>query len=60
MLEDLSLFKILIIVGVILLLFGGKKLPELMHGLGKGINEFKRASLAPTDEPVKTPEAPLA
>jgi sec-independent protein translocase protein TatA len=60
MLEDLSLFKILIIVGVILLLFGGKKLPELMHGLGKGLNEFKRASQAPTDELVKTPETPLA
>lgn len=34
----------LILIGVvILLLFGGKKLPELMRGLGKGINEFKNA-----------------
>ena len=27
---------------VILLLFGGKKIPELMRGLGKGVNEFKK------------------
>lgn len=34
-----------IIIGiVILLLFGGKKIPELMKGLGKGIKEFKDAS----------------
>ncbi|HRH02782.1 MAG: twin-arginine translocase TatA/TatE family subunit [Bacteroidetes bacterium] len=35
----------LIVIGVIvLLLFGGKKLPELMKGLGKGIKDFKDAS----------------
>jgi sec-independent protein translocase protein TatA len=35
----------IIIIGVIvLLLFGGKKIPELMKGLGSGINEFKKAS----------------
>ncbi len=35
----------LIIIGIIiLLLFGGKKIPELMKGLGKGINEFKNSS----------------
>ena len=33
--------QILIIVLVILLLFGGKKIPELMRGLGKGVKEFK-------------------
>lgn len=34
----------LIMIGVVvLLLFGGKKLPELMRGLGKGIKEFKNA-----------------
>ena len=43
--------RILIIV-VVLLLFGGKKIPELMKGLGSGINEFKKASKGedqPTD-----------
>lgn len=34
---------ILIILGV-LLLFGGKKIPELMKGLGSGLKEFKKAS----------------
>lgn len=36
--------QIAIIVVVILLLFGGRKIPELMRGLGSGIKEFKNAS----------------
>ncbi len=36
--------EILLIVLVVLLMFGGKKIPELMRGLGKGIKEFKDAS----------------
>ena len=36
--------EIIIIGVIILLLFGGKKIPELMKGLGSGINEFKKAS----------------
>ena len=36
--------EILLIVIAIVLLFGGKKIPELMKGLGKGIKEFKDAS----------------
>jgi len=35
---------LIIIVFVILLMFGGKKIPELMRGLGKGVKEFKDAS----------------
>jgi sec-independent protein translocase protein TatA len=35
--------EILLILLVILLLFGGKKIPELMRGLGKGIREFNDA-----------------
>ncbi len=34
---------ILLIVFILLLLFGGKKIPELMKGLGTGIKEFKNA-----------------
>ncbi len=34
-------WEILIIAIVVLLLFGGRKIPELMRGLGKGIREFK-------------------
>ena len=36
--------EIILIVLAIVLLFGGKKIPELMKGLGNGINEFKKAS----------------
>jgi len=60
MLDDLSPIKLLIIVAIVLLLFGGKKIPELMHGLGKGLNEFKRASQHNPDEAVKAPEPPKA
>lgn len=34
--------QLIIVLIVILLLFGGKKIPELMRGLGKGINSFKQ------------------
>ena len=37
-------WQVLIIVALILLLFGGKKIPELMRGLGTGIREFKDAT----------------
>ena len=36
-------WQIALIVAVVLLLFGGKKIPELMRGLGKGMKEFKDA-----------------
>jgi len=34
--------SIAIVGGVVLLLFGGKKIPELMHGLGQGLGEFRK------------------
>ena len=39
----LSVQELLIVGAIILLLFGGRKLPELMRGLGKGIREFNAA-----------------
>lgn len=36
--------QILVILAAVLLLFGGRKIPELMKGLGGGIKEFKKAS----------------
>lgn len=36
--------EVILIVAIILLMFGGRKIPELMKGLGKGIKEFKDAS----------------
>lgn len=41
--------EILVILVVVLLLFGGKKIPELMKGLGSGLNEFKKASKGEED-----------
>lgn len=42
--------ELIIIVFVILLLFGGRKIPELMRGLGKGIREFNSARASIEDE----------
>jgi len=42
--------ELAVIVGVVILLFGGKKIPELAKGLGKGIKDFKSA--VKDDEPV--------
>ncbi len=50
----------LVIIGIIiLLLFGGKKIPELMKGFGKGINEFKKSSKGMDDvtEEIKSTNA---
>lgn len=41
LLAALGTQEILVILVVVLLLFGGKKIPELLGGLGKGIREFK-------------------
>jgi sec-independent protein translocase protein TatA len=50
--------EVLLIVLVLLLLFGGKKLPELMRGAGRGIREFKDAvNTATTLEDDKKPAA---
>lgn len=43
-------WQIAIIVVIVLLLFGGKKIPELMRGLGSGIKEFKEASKEEKDK----------
>jgi sec-independent protein translocase protein TatA len=37
-------WQIILILAIVVLLFGGKKIPELMKGLGKGVKEFKDAS----------------
>ena len=39
---NLGFWEIPIVLLVILLLFGGKRIPELMRGIGKGINNFKK------------------
>ena len=45
----LGMQEILIIALIVLLLFGGKKIPELMKGLGKGVKSFKEGMNEVTD-----------
>jgi len=45
----IGLTEILVVLVIVVLLFGGKKIPELMKGLGTGIKEFKNA--AKDDQP---------
>lgn len=44
--------EIILISAVILLIFGGKKLPELMKGMGKGVKSFKEGISEPTEEEI--------
>lgn len=46
-------WQIILIVALVLLLFGGRKIPELMRGLGGGIKEFKNAVKEDEDEDEK-------
>ncbi len=48
--------QIVLIVVVVLLLFGGRKIPELMRGLGSGLKEFKDASKDESDDSTKLDE----
>jgi sec-independent protein translocase protein TatA len=50
MLGQIGATEILLIVIALVLLFGGRKIPELMKGLGQGINEFKKASKGETNK----------
>ena len=52
MFGNLGAGEIILIVLVILLLFGAKKIPELAQGLGKGMKEFKK-SLKDVEEEIK-------
>lgn len=56
MFGNLGAGEIILIILVILLLFGAKKIPELAQGLGKGMKEFKKAVRDVEDEIKKTDE----
>ena len=51
---NLGTGEIVIIVFVVLLLFGGRKIPELMKGLGKGVRSFKQGMNDISDEITST------
>ena len=51
---NLGTGEIILIVAVILLLFGGRKIPELMRGLGKGVKSFKQG-MNEVEEEIKKP-----
>ncbi len=59
---NLGAGEIILILLVILLLFGAKKIPELAQGLGKGMKEFKKSlkdvedEIKKTDEDIKKPD----
>lgn len=45
--------EIILICAVVLLIFGGKKLPELMKGIGQGVKSFKQGLKEPSEEEMK-------
>jgi sec-independent protein translocase protein TatA len=55
---NLGATEILLILLVVVLLFGGRKIPELMKGIGQGMKEFKKASRLEdeTDKPAAEPK----
>ena len=53
----LGMQEILVIALIVLLLFGGKKIPELMKGLGKGVKSFKDGMNGKIDDPGSTDTA---
>jgi sec-independent protein translocase protein TatA len=53
----LGLTEIILILLVVVLLFGGRKIPELMKGLGQGLRDFKKASKV-EEEPEKLKAEP--
>ncbi len=55
MFSNLGTTEILIIGLIILILFGAKRIPEFMQGLGKGVREFKKAARDIQDE-IEKPE----
>jgi sec-independent protein translocase protein TatA len=54
----LSDWHIIVLFGLVVLLFGGKKLPEVARGLGEAMREFKKASRDMHDEPQQTASRP--
>lgn len=54
---ELSIFHWLVVLAVVLLLFGGRKIPEVMKGLGEGIRSFKDGMSGTNQAPPAAPPA---
>ncbi len=48
----IGVWQIVVIVLLVLLLFGGRKIPELMRGVGQGMQEFKKATAENDDDEI--------
>ena len=48
----IGVWQIVVIVLLVLLLFGGRKIPELMRGVGQGMKEFKKATSEDEDDDI--------
>ena len=48
----IGVWQIVVIVLLVLLLFGGRKIPELMRGVGQGMQEFKKATAEHADDEI--------
>ena len=46
----IGVWQIVVVVLLVLLMFGGRKIPELMRGVGQGMKEFKKATAEDADE----------
>ena len=57
MLDFSSPMHLILIILIIVLLFGGRKIPELMKGIGQGVREFKKASELNDEPEKKEPES---
>ncbi len=57
MFETIGFPELLVILGVAVLLFGGKKIPEVAKGLGEGIRNFKTALKGDAEKPAEPPVA---
>lgn len=55
MFDNMGMGELIIILLVVLVLFGSKKIPDLAQGLGKGIREFKKA-VRDVQEDIKVPD----
>lgn len=53
---EFSIFHWLVVLAIVLILFGGRKIPEVMRGLGEGIRNFKEGMSGHSHQPPQPPQ----